>query len=367
MDKYIKYGNLSNNELKKVRKTLKQLRLRRHYKKATVYQRDLGNSIESRRRRSKRISFDHPLLSNCIEKIIKKIDTSIFISKNHHIELIKYGSGDYFQPQYDYKETFINGAFQVSIIIGLVDTQGGATKITIEDESKIYNQSITKGGILILNSNLLHECLSVVGEKEILLLTGYSFLNKKLSQPVYNPFIHHLDFISVIVSQSHYDNDDDEPHDNKTFLLYIYYLGKLVGFYTNCKCWGRNTINFDTVTDFKQESVSVIDKIKHLQRSMNCDVEYPILETFINEHNITDLVKTMSYDISDNYTQYRYEKEWCNGYDGYDYVKVPNYTEYICSKHFKLTCYGNDYYKYWCRKLGFDDNIYMIMDTFLTW
>ena len=44
-----------------------------------------------------------------------------------------------------------------------------------EDNYHHYDDS------LIFNSNLLHEGLPVVGEKEILLLTGYSFLNKKLS------------------------------------------------------------------------------------------------------------------------------------------------------------------------------------------
>ena len=98
---------------------------------------------------------------------------------DNHYDYIEYNKGGFFNKHRDYQWVYYPNTIQMTCLFGLHNCiKGGETKIWFprnysgkNNESKIYNYTAKKGGVVIFPSHWFHSGLPVNGKKKLLMMT----------------------------------------------------------------------------------------------------------------------------------------------------------------------------------------------------
>ena len=369
MSNYIYTGEVSDLDITRLRKILRQNHIRRGYNPARVYRPKERQYIRDENRRSLKTTFYHKGLKQIVRPYLPE---GIVIPEDNHIDLNYYRTGHYFREHKDFVKGLPDNAIQVTIILALLSTREGGTAIRVGGKRTVYNQSITRGGLLIFNSRLPHAGENVVGEKEILVLTGYLFGIALPSPKVPLQFSDYYRCIAVYSYTVDLYEDPDKTTGEDHYLVPVFYI------------YANNLLRFIVSTDLSEpkglQAFPVnIDGVSHV----NCYAEEEL--ALIGEKNpyifsqISDkpddsmgkvltrkclleifrhLEKSKSKWTHEVIYEYESEDDFCNGWDEYGGGGGRSYSRYIeeeytkitCSKTFSISLPNQDYYNYW---LGF--------------
>jgi hypothetical protein len=367
MDDYIYTSTIDDDDIAKIRKILKKHHIRRHYDMAPVYHtREKRNMISTNR-----VAFKTTFHNQAIKLIIQPyLPENLTLPESHHIDLSYYKTGHYFREHQDFVNQYPNNGVQVTIIIGLLTTKAGTTSIRVANGVRQYRESISKGGLLIFNSCLPHSGDPVVGEKEIVVLTGYLFRHRLAAPKTPLQFSQYYRCIAYYHNSDNLDHIDNLPYDpsdqeciryadNYHYppVFYLYRENRLRAV-INLDLSGRvykailvsnSNQNIKPVTCFDSEQLRLIARQPILTIE---DRHNPILQEMLQRKELLDIFK----DISNSKTHYTTDRhvsyEMCNGLDdGWDEVEE-FYTSYHYTRTFSITLYGKKYYHYWLGQLG---------------
>ncbi|HIB76474.1 MAG TPA: 2OG-Fe(II) oxygenase [Flavobacteriales bacterium] len=350
---YVSESILDEHTIQNIRKRLRQIRIRKQYKPALVYQPKHGKYFASRNRSSLKATFYDALLRQWMQS---HMPHNIEIPEEEHIDIIHYSQEQYFKEHTDFVNTFPHGAIQVSILVGLKDTKQGGTTIRIEDKKTTYDTSIRKGGVLIFNSLLPHSGEPVIGEKEILVFTGYLFPRRIETTSLNTDFCDKIQCFAVHTQQYDYDDNYDDDYDDENSdvytivpMYYFYQKKKCIAFYDaqTDACYRWNTPQ--SVIDMRKEQIMLIKNQKYT-RLRDCST-YPLLTNILKRKNLKECFHQCKCNQQHNETRYRYEKEFCNGGDDYDVLKIPEMFVSTHCKWFSIALFNANYYAFWLDKI----------------
>jgi len=303
----------------------------------------------------KRISKKATFHNSAIKRLVRKyLPANITIPSDNHIDLTYYRTGHYFKIHQDYVGWFPENGIQVTIIIGLLTTKDGATSIRVDDKLQKYKESISKGGLLIFDSKLPHAGEPVIGEKEILVLTGYAFTRNVASPQATLQF---SDYYRCIAIYS-YTLDNDEAHEYPLPYLvdfYIYHSNKLR---ITCRGTPDNIIssvlidntNLPEIHNFEEEQLRLMsDPLPFLSK---LTAQYnPALDEILKKKGLMKILNQLDTSKTDYEIHNSNHYEMCNGGDDYELVN-DSYINYTCTKTFSFTMYNKHYYNYWLTRIG---------------
>jgi hypothetical protein len=355
-DNYIHACQLPTAAVHRLKQILRQARIRRTYREALVYTPVEGAYSRSASRMSKKATFYN---TDVVDLVQKYMPDSIFIRKASHVDLVHYRTGDYFDEHTDYVNTFPDHACQVTILIGLLDAKAGGTGIRTNGSMRMYSESRQRGGMLIFNSHLPHLGERVIGEKEIVVLSGFLFSQRvpKADYPLeYCDYMQCLAVSTQTRDLGYSDGNDDGDADTDAddcplpATIYIYSENRLRAAYNTQtgKCYayaGRPTTG---VTDFAAEQLYVMTTRPH---ESDFESAYPCLAAVLKRKKFAHILSQASCSNSQRHTTYTYETEMCNGGDDYDVSRIPDLLIKTSCRSFEIAMYNKKYYMYWLRRI----------------
>lgn len=350
-----------------IKKRLKRLHVRRQYKNALVYKPHDGKYTKSHNRRSLKATFHD---ADIIRLVQKQMPETIELLTTEHIDLVKYSTGDYFKEHTDFINRYPHDGEQVTVIVGLVDTIAGGTRIRTGNSTRLYNESIQKGGVLVFPSRLPHSGEKVKGEKEILVFKGYCFDHRcKNKSRMVSSYCDTLEVLAIYEDMQNFDDWqylqlDDEQYEN--FIseeqlpmpkLYLYQNKSLVAFYDtdtrHSECMRLRTPA--PVTNMQKEQLHRLEQDNHPYSFSNSIQPYPILAKTLCRKKITDCLRQSinRQTFSETRFHYTHTKEFCNGGDDYDYdvVKEAIGVTYRYCRSIHIAMFNNEYYCYWLQRI----------------
>lgn len=369
MDHYIYTGTISDNDISSIRKILRRNHIRRGYNPARVYRAKERKYVVDSNRLSLKTTFYHSGLKNIIKSYLPD---GLVIPSDNHIDLTYYKTGHYFREHMDFVKELPDNAIQVTLIVGLLTTPVGGTSIRVQTKAVTYPQSIRKGGLLIFNSRLPHAGEKVLGEKEILVLTGYLFSNRLVSPKAPLQFSDYYRCIAVYNYNIGVDEDPCEPVDSSPHYLcptFYIYDGNQLRFiaYRSFSNDGLTAHlvkreKVEKVSDFLEEELALIGDTSPYPISLFTEGENPILGEILTRKGLLDIFEHLerSNSRSQHKVVYSYESDddFCNGWDEYggggggsSYIES-EYTCLTCSKTFSVTLSNKYYYRYWLERVG---------------
>jgi hypothetical protein len=367
-DNYIHACQLPTVAVHRLKQILRQEHVRRTYKDALVYTPVVGKYSRSASRMGKKATFYN---KEVVALVQRHMPDNIFIPKASHIDLVHYRTGDYFDEHTDYVNTFPDNACQVTILIGLLDAKTGGTGIRTGGSMQMYSESRQRGGMLIFNSDLPHMGERVVGEKEIVVLSGFLFSQcvQKAHHPLeYCEYMQCLAVSTQTRNLGYSDGDDSDDSDDNGYpdpaTIYIYSENRLRAAYNTQtgKCYayaGRPR----EVTDFGEEQLSVMSTNPYVS---NLENAYPCLDAVLKRKKFAHILSQASCTNSQRHTTYTYETEMCNGGDDYDVIRIPDLLITTSCKRFEIAMYNMKYYMFWLQQIyGFPVSVCKRMCTYL--
>ena len=381
MTDYIYTGSISDYDIHRIRKVLKKNHYRRQYRAAGVYRPREGRYQLDSNRVSQKATFHNQDLKNIIRDYLPE---EVIIPDDNHIDLTYYKTGHYFREHKDFVNKFLNNAIQVTIIVGLLTTKSGGTSIRSNNNLTVYNESISKGGLLIFNSRLPHAGETVIGVKEILVFTGYLFgysLPSKMEPLLYSDYYKCIAVYSYTVYNDYngYPGSDDELYDTNqgnglyaSPVFYIYHDNKLISISYHHRYDLNSVSETNTylikpdkrkeVSDFNVEELSLLNNNPYLPHVIgnNNKFLHKILSRKALLNIFDNLLPNKSQYQHKCEFEYEYEEEFCNGWEeggggggGGSYpVVTEEYTKFTCSKRFYITMYNKNYYRYWLNQIS---------------
>jgi len=338
-----------------IRKRLRKNKIRRKYHTAQVFYPQKGEYGVSPNRQSLKATFYDQDLVNLIRK---HVPNHIELLSSEHVDLLKYTTGDFFKEHTDFVDCHPHGGEQVTIIVGLQNASSGGTRIRFNTETIVYNESITKGGLLIFPSRLPHSGEPVKGEKEILVFKGFSFipcsLIQQLRSSVYCDVIHVLAIYKEF--QSYYRGYEDLSEDNHvqlappqqpTPLFYVYHHNTLVARFDAHDGTCIRYSSPQPIDNMQHEQVHKLEG--HEQHAINGH-PYPLLSKTIHRKKLIHCFAQCTNQQTFSKTRYTYEREFCN--NGYDIVKIPAGIVHRHGKRFCIALFNENYYAFWLSRVN---------------
>jgi len=352
---YVNEFVLDDQTFAHIKNRLRKLKVRKRYKKALIYYPKKGKYLESEKRHSLKATFFDTQISNWVKDTLPH---NIEISEYEHIDILHYSQGQYFKEHTDYVNTFPNSAIQVSIIIGLRNTHQGGTTIRVGDETTTYGSPIRKGGVLVFDSMLPHSGEYVVGEKEVLVLTGYLFPERVPSTSWETHYCDKIRCLAVHTERRAYYDEDGGEYDNERYhtvhpCYYLYQNRKCIATYDTqyeATCYRMKDDSSPLVDDLHKEQLRLM-KDRNRQHIADSAAAYPILKKMLQRKNVIDCFHQCRTNKQHHETVYRYEREFCNGGDDYDTVEIPDMFVSTHCKHFSIAVYNKNYYAFWLHKI----------------
>ena len=348
---YIQESVLDEHMIQNISKHLRHLRIRKQYRPALVYQPKHGKYVSSKNRSSLKATFYDGEIRTIVQN---HLPDNIEIPEYEHIDIIHYSQGQYFKEHTDFVNTFPNSAIQVSILVGLKNAKEGGTSIRVEGEKKTYNASIRKGGVLIFNSLLPHSGECVVGEKELLVFTGYLF-PRRIESTRLNT--HYCDMVHCLAVQTetydYYDNDyenESDKHQTSPICYYLYQNNRCIAIYDTHRdvCYRFNTPKH--ILDMQKEQLLLMKKPSSYKQSFDCSV-YPLLKDMLTRKKMEECFHQCKSNQQHNETLFRYEKEFCNGGNDYNVLEIPDMFVRTHCKAFDIAIFNSTYYAFWLEKI----------------
>ena len=345
---YVHQSHLDTPILTTIRKRLKKNKIRSQYKKALVYQPQQQKYVESDNRLSRKATFHDETLVRLLQPHVPQ---NIDIPTYEHIDIVHYSTGQYFKEHRDFVNTYPHYAQQVTIIIGLQNAKRGGTRLHVHGKSIVYEESIRRGGVLIFHSTLPHAGDVVIGEKEILVFTGYLF--ERRVPTLYNTLVYckKVDILAIHKKRIVFDMPFDEDHNNiippeEQPYYYIYINNVFVAVY-NSRTDMSHRIKHGKQCNLQKEQLKWMNMPLDIDESVQ---HYPILRDILRRKNIMDCFHQCKVHHKHNEIKYTYEKEFCNGYDDYDVIKIPEMSVNTLCQHFSMAIFDERYYTYWLNK-----------------
>lgn len=380
----VHHSSLTVPVVRIIKKRLKRMHVRRQYKDALVYKPHEGKYTTSHNRKSLKATFYD---ADLIRLVQKHLPEKVVLLATEHIDLIKYSTGDYFNEHTDFINHYPHDGEQVTVIVGLVDTVAGGTRIRTGESTQVYNESIMRGGVLVFPSHLPHSGEMVRGEKEILVFKGYCFYNRCVNRSsMVSSYCSPLAVLAIYEEVHYFDEwrylhheDDDADADNEQPLpmpkMYLYQNQSLVAFY-DTDARHADCVRFrtpDPVTSMHTEQLHLLNQGNSPCTFPNNVQPYPILATVLSRKNITDCLQQSINRQTLSETRFRYTrvKEFCNGGDDYDYDTVEEAVgiTYRYCRYIHIPMFNNNYYGYWLRRithLELPTDVSQMLYSFLT-
>ena len=343
---------LNHDTMTNIQNRLSESQVRSQYKKALVYKPTQQKYVESSNRESLKATFFDDVLVDMIQQHTPSI---IDIPHRKHIDIIHYDTGQYFNKHTDFVNMYPHYAQQVTIIIGLQNTEHGGTRLYMNGTSQMYDESIRYGGLLIFLSTIPHSGDIVVGEKEILVMTGYLFerrvnkLNNTLSycQKVNILAIHKIQ-VSLNMSENAENNNLESSSELPLYYIYINQVFVAIYDSKTDKCYRR--IIQGNQCQLQNEQLKWMSMPYDTENIDDPVQSYPLLRDMLSRKNILDCFRQCKVHNEHMEIKYTYETEFCNGYDDYDVVKIPNMALNTYCQHFSMAFFDERYYTYWLNK-----------------
>lgn len=343
---YIQECRLDEEKMHCICEQLRKIKIRKQYKPSLIYHPKKRQYTRSKNRSGLKATFNDIKIKQWIQE---QLPDNIELHENDHIDIVHYHQGQFFHEHTDFVNTFPHHAIQVSILVGLKTTTHGGTTIRVNDKRITYHTTIQKGGVLLFNSMLPHSGEHVVGEKEILVLTGYVYPHRISPAHWCATYCDKVECFAV--HQDYYDLYS-EQQDALSTVFPIYYL------YQNDYCIGiynsktNQCYRLDqpySIDCMKKEQLSVM---KHYKRwSSLARSNYPILKSMLLKKPLDAYRCQCTSNQQHHETIYRYEKEYCNAGNDYDVLKIPDMYINIHCSWFSMAIYNANYYEYWIRRI----------------
>lgn len=336
------------------------------YTAAQVFRPYIGKYTASPERKSLKATFHDARLVNFVRK---QLPGDVELLPSEHVDLVKYSTGDFFKEHIDFVDRYPHGGEQVTVIVGLQTALSGGTRIRVNSQMELHNESITKGGVLIFPSHLPHSGEIVKGEKEILVFKGFLFVgrtpNRQLTSSVYCDTVHVLAIYEEF--QSFYytsyienENDVDKALESTPLpRLYFYQHNTRIAVYDARDEW--------CIRHYKKRRIESMqhEQAHALETENDTGYSYPLLAAIVQRKQLLRCFQQSTNQQTFSKTRYTYEREFCN--DGYDSVKVPRGITHRHCKHFCVSFFNPTYYTFWLHHIypQLPDSVHRIIHTFL--